>query len=132
MAISQPDLPDYKLFCFNGEVKMLYIATGRQQEKGLRFDFFDKEFKHLPFCQKNHPNADTCPLKPQSFETMKLLAGQLSKNLPHVRVDFYEVKDRVYFGEITFYSMSGMTPYEPSEWDNIIGGFLTLPKNDYQ
>ncbi len=123
------DLPDYKFFCFNGEVKMLYVATGRQKEGGLRFDFFDKDFHHLPFYQKDHPNSDIQPIKPVSFDKMKVLAGQLSKGLPHVRVDFYEVGDKVFFGEMTFYSMSGMTPYIPSEWDSIIGGYLSLPNS---
>ncbi len=121
------DLPDYKFFCFNGNVKMLYVATGRQKEEGLKFDFFDNNYNHLPFCQKDHPNSDIQPAKPLLFEKMKFLAGQLSKGIPHVRVDFYEVGDRTYFGEMTFYSMSGMTPYVPSEWDNIIGSYLTLP-----
>lgn len=51
----------------------------------------------------------------------------LSTGIPHVRVDFYEVDDKVYFGEMTFYHHSGMTPFDPEEWDYIFGEWISLP-----
>lgn len=121
------DLPDYKLFCFNGEVKALFVATDRQKEgEDVKFDFFDAEFNHLPFKQ-GHENAQVMPHKPRNFEMMKCAAAKLSKDIPLARVDFYEVADRVLFGEITFFHFSGTVPFEPDKWDRVLGDMLTLP-----
>lgn len=121
-------LNDYKFFCFNGEVKALYIATERQNPcDETRFDFFDADYNHLEFTNA-HPNAIYPPAKPHNFELMKKIACKLSKGIPHVRVDLYEVDGQVFFGEMTFYHMSGMFPFSPEEWDYTFGSWITLPQ----
>ena len=121
------ELRDYKFFCFKGEVKALFIATERQKEgEDVKFDFFDADFNHLPFRQ-GHENATILPEKPICFEEMKTLAAKLSAELPQVRVDFYEVDGRVYFGEMTFFHHGGWTKFDPEEWDEIFGSWLILP-----
>lgn len=122
------DLPDYKFFCFNGEVKALFVATDRQKEgEDVKFDFFDEHFNLLPFKQ-GHEHAETTPQKPTHFELMKSVAAKLSEGIPHVRVDFYEAGDKVFFGELTLYHFSGLVPFQPKEWDRIFGDMLTLPE----
>jgi hypothetical protein len=121
------DLKDYKFFCFNGEPKIVFVATGRELgEHEVKFDFFDMEYNHLNITN-GHPNSNPFPHKPASFEKMKELAAVLSKGYPHIRVDFYEVNGRVYFGEFTFSHWGGMTPFEPEEWDRILGDWIVLP-----
>lgn len=122
------ELRDYKFFCFDGVVKALFIATDRQKTNGeTRFDFFDENFNHLDL-RNGHKNADIPPEKPQNFEKMKQLAVQLSEGIPHIRVDFYEVDGKIYFGELTLSHWSGMEPFEPEEWDKIFGDWIKLPK----
>lgn len=122
------ELRDYKFFCFNGEVKALFIASDRQEKDAeTKFDFFDTEFNRLPFTN-GHPNSAILPKRPERFEEMKLLASKLSKGIPHLRVDFYEVNGRVYFGELTFSHWSGFVPFEPEEWDYTFGSWIELPR----
>jgi hypothetical protein len=45
---------------------------------------------------------------------------------PFVRVDFYDVDGRVYFGEVTFYPEGGLGKFKPVEWDYIMGGWMDL------
>ena len=120
------ELRDYKFFCFDGEVKALFIASDRTKDVETKFDFFDENFNHLPFTN-GHPNADVPPSKPVCFEEMKRLASVLSKGIPQVRVDFYEIRGKVYFGEMTFFHWSGMTPFVPEEWDYKFGSWIKLP-----
>ena len=121
------ELRDYKFFSFDGEAKIMFIATERGKEDSeTKFDFFDMEFNHLNVCN-GHPNADICPQKPECFDKMKMLAEKLSKNIPHLRVDFYEVNGEVFLGELTFYHWSGMVPFEPEEWDRKLGDWIKLP-----
>lgn len=122
------ELKDYKFFCFDGDVKMLFIATDRSvPNEETKFDFYDADFKHLPFTN-GHPNAKRELKRPKGFEKMKELASKLSKGHPHLRVDFYDVNGKIYFGELTFYHWSGMVPFKPKEWDYKIGEWIELPK----
>lgn len=121
------DLVDYKFFCFDGEVKGLFVATERQNpNEEVKFDFFDDDYNHLPFRQ-GHDHAKVTPPKPHNFELMKSLASKLSKGIPHVRVDLYDLGDSVLFGEMTFFHFSGLVKFEPEEWDYKLGEWLKLP-----
>lgn len=122
------ELRDYKFFCFDGVVRALFIASDRQAEgEDTKFDFFDADFNHLSFSN-GHPNANPMPEKPKAFETMKRLAAILSRGIPLLRVDFYEVDGRPYVGELTFSHWNGMVPFTPEEWDYKFGEWITLPK----
>lgn len=121
------ELKDYKIFCFNGEPKVMFIASDRSSKtEDTKFDFFDMDFKHLPFLN-GHPNSKMPIHKPESFEKMKQLAAKLSAGIPHVRVDFYDINGQIYFGELTFCHWSGMVPFEPEEWDYKLGEMITIP-----
>lgn len=121
------ELLDYKFFCFNGKPKMLFVASDRQNPKEeTKFDFYDMNFEHLPFTN-GHPNSNKILNKPKTFDKMKILAEKLSQNIPHVRVDFYEINGQLYFGELTFSHWSGFVKFNPEKWDKKIGDWLVLP-----
>ena len=122
--VRQPILIDYKFFCFDGDVKFMFVATDRPVD--TRFDFFDADFNHIPVRQ-GHPNATKPVERPVKFDEMKCLAAKLSKGHPHVRIDFYEINGQVYFGEFTFFHFSGNVPFEPDELDYRAGEWLRLP-----
>lgn len=121
------ELRDYKFFCFDGKVRALFVATERQKKEEPFITFFDHDYNQLPIRQ-GHPISNTILSKPHCFEEMKNVASLLSKGFPHVRVDLYEVDNKVLFGEMTFYNFSGLVPFEPSEWDLIFGKWLDLPR----
>ena len=120
------ELRDYKFFCFDGQIKSLFIATDRQTREEPYFNFFDADFNSLELKQ-GHPRNGVLPAKPKTFEKMKEIATTLSKGFPHVRVDLYEVSGCIYFGEITFYHFGGIVPFEPEEWDYKFGDWIKLP-----
>lgn len=119
------ELKDYKFFVFHGEVKALFIATNRMAETETCFDFFDRNFNHIP-VKNGHPNATRTIEKPDNYEEMVELAEKLGKDFPHVRIDLYNINGRIYFGEFTFFHFSGITPFEPEEWDYKFGEWLTI------
>lgn len=122
------ELKDYKFFCFDGEVKCLFVATDRGNgNEETKFDFYDLDWNHLPFTN-GHPNSTKEIKKPIGFEEMVRLSQVLSKNIPHVRVDLYNINGEIYFGELTFFHWSGLTPFVPEKWDYIFGEWLKLPR----
>ena len=121
------ELKDYKFLCFNGEPRILYIASDRNHPtEDTKFDFFDIEFNHLPF-KLGHPNSNKKFRKPASYDEMLILARKLSEGIPHVRVDFYEIYGKIYFGELTFYQDCGFARFDPNEWDYALGKMIHLP-----
>ena len=125
---SGTELKDYKWFCFNGEPRIMFVASDRYSKtEETKFDFFDTEFNHLDL-RNGHPNSTKPISKPAGFELMKKLATKLSKGIPHVRVDFYDINGKIYFGELTFFHFSGAVPFEPQYWDEKMGEWLELPE----
>ena len=118
------ELRDYKFFCFNGIPKFMFLATDRQKNQ-TKFNFYDMNFNLLPFTQ-GHPNDLRKISKPEKFDEMVALSKKLSVNIPHVRVDFYEINGKVYFGEMTFYHYSGFTKFDPEEWDEKFGNYIVI------
>ncbi len=119
------ELRDYKFFCFDGEPRMMFVASDRGIGE-TKFDYYDLDFKHLDMVQ-HYPNSTQPIEKPASFDDMVAAARKLSQGFPHVRVDFYDVDGRMYFGEYTFYHFSGFMPMEPACWDLKMGEMLHLP-----
>lgn len=122
------DLKDYKFLCFNGECKYFFICSDRKTN--LKIDFFDINWNHMPFI-RGHENSDKEIHKPVSFDKMIDIAEKIAKeiNVPLVRIDLYNINGRIYFGEITFFPASGMEPFQPEEWDYILGDQIQLPLN---
>ena len=116
---------DYKFFCFNGEPKIMFVATDRATD--CRFDYFDMDFKHLAI-DNIHANSDHNVPRPSRFEEMKTLASKLSRGHSFMRVDLYQINGQVYFGEFTFFHASGFSTYNPEEWDYKMGEWLQLPE----
>lgn len=121
------DLPDYKFHCFNGRVKLILVCRNRFGKSGMTEDFFDEDWRHLDIKRPGHENAAETIQRPEKLEEMIALAEKLSQNIPFLRVDFYYVNNRIYFGELTFFPASGFTKFVPEQWDTILGSYLQLP-----
>ena len=118
------ELQDYKFWCFNGTPRVMYMTN---KGKNVFENFYDMEFNPLDI---NHgfPRVNPEYSKPQSFDKMKELAEKLSKGIPFVRVDFFEIKGKPYFAEFTFYDWGGLKPFKNKEWDIRLGTWIDLGK----
>jgi hypothetical protein len=125
---NSPELKDYKFFCFDGEPMYFRIDYGRFLD-GHHANYYDTKGLLLPFAHEDFPPIlDKEMALPQHLNEMLEYAKALSKNIPFLRVDFYETNNRVYFGELTFYPGSGRNQFTDMKWDEIQGSYLTLPK----
>lgn len=119
------DLNDYKLMCFNGQVKATFVCSDRFSEDGLKVTFYDTNWKRMPF-ERHYLASKTDIARPKTYDEMLILAEKLAFQIPFVRVDFYEVHGRVYFGELTFFPGSGYEEFTPEEWDKKLGDWINL------
>ena len=120
-------LTDYKFFTFNGEPRFFYVTSNRGREGGLKEDFFNLDGELLDINQYGYCNNNVTPELPKKISEMIDISRILSRDTYHLRVDFYEVDDRVYCGELTFFDGGGFSPFTPSKYDRILGDWIKLP-----
>ena len=118
-------LVDYKFFCFKGEPKFLYVVTDRVPGSYGYFGIYSIDFKKIDVYRKDERKPLQIEKKPENYEKMIEIARLLSSDFPHVRVDLYNVKGRIYFGELTFYDGSGYFSFDPDEFDFKVGEWFT-------
>lgn len=118
-------LTDYKFYCFNGTPKLILVATGRFTDQFF-IDYYDEQWNKL-FLECYAHNSNFVIERPKTYEKMIKICQQLSRNIPHVRIDLYDVNGQIYFGEMTFYESAGFCEFNPPQWDLLIGEMLDLP-----
>lgn len=122
------DLPDFKFYCFNGKVKCIFVGRERfTSDKGVLVNLYDRDWNKLPF-EHYHPNYEGDIPRPKKLEKMIEIAEKLAKfvNNPFVRIDLYDVNEKIYFGEFTFYPGGGFEEFRPEVWDQILGSWIDL------
>lgn len=120
------DLPDYKVFCFNGVPKLIEVDFDRFTDHKRNIYTRDWEFVDASIGFPNAPERQF--KKPELLEEMLSYAEKLSSDFPFARVDFYLVKGRVYFGEITFFHGAGYDKFSSKELEMSMGRWLDLTK----
>lgn len=118
-------LIDYKVLCFDGEPKLIEVHEGRF--KAHTQDFYDADWNHLPIIQGT-PLSNRIVEKPSCLNEMLNLSRRLANDIPHVRVDWYFASNKLLFGEMTFYDASGFDAFEPREYEELMGSWITLPQ----
>jgi hypothetical protein len=122
---SGTELKDYKIFCFNGEPKLVQVDFDRFN--GHKRNIYDTNWNYisLEYNHSTHPEKEF--KKPEKLEVMLKFAKILSTGIPFVRIDFYSINSKIYFGEITFYPESGFGKFTPESYDELLGSWLQLP-----
>ncbi len=118
-------LKDYKIFCFNGDPKFIEVDYDRYVDHKL--NVYDKDWNFIDFYMTSRNDKSVEISKPLKLDEMLELARILAKDTIFVRVDFYSIGDKIYFGELTFHPGSGMIDFHPDEYDKILGDMLKLP-----
>ena len=126
LLISNPDLKDYKWYCFNGKPRYCQVIQNRSNCETI--DFFDVDWNHQGFVGLNPcvENADYEPAKPTNLEIQKNIAEVLSSGIPFVRVDLFENNGKVHFGEMTFFPANGTGGFRPNSWNLILGNMIHI------
>ena len=127
-TLGNPDSLEYKLTCFDGEVKIITVCRGiAHSSLDVRTnDHYDREGHHLPWYAF-YKNAAVEPGLPPQIGQIVEFAEKLSAGIPQVRCDFYLIDGQIYFGEFTFYTWSGFVEFTPPEWNDIMGSWIHLP-----
>ncbi len=120
---------DYKFFCFHGTPKCFYTTSNWLTGSIRELTYYDMNLNRLPIKYNNHSiNHCTKLIRTKQIDLMTEIATKLSKDFPFVRIDFYNLKDKLLLGEMTFSPGGGFGQYTPREWDYKMGEWLDLNK----
>ena len=114
---------DYKLFVFHGTCRYVQVDRGRFERRTQ--DFFTPDWTHLPLSG-GHPWAQ--PPRPQRLGEMIEVAERLGQDTDFVRVDLYDLPDRIVFGELSSFPAGGDSPFDPESFNAEFGSHWTPPR----
>ncbi|RAP50773.1 MAG: glycosyl transferase [Methanosphaera sp. rholeuAM270] len=126
MADDSGGLRDYKFVAINGEVQFVLAIEGRFHDE-FRCVYYT-DWTKTPFTYGAKVDQSQDFAKPESFDEMLGYAKILSEGFPFVRVDFYEIDGKPYFGEMTFTPANGLAGFSPESYDLEYGNKLILPE----
>ena len=115
--------PDYKFYCFNGNVKCVLVCSER--EKKLKIDYYDKDWNYLDYAKEEY-KSKKIHKRPKNFEKMIEIAAKLSVGFEFVRVDLYNINGKIYFGELTFSPACGLLSNIKDEALNYLGSLIEI------
>ncbi|NLW01188.1 MAG: glycosyl transferase [Clostridiales bacterium] len=118
---------DYKVYCFNGKPKFIMVCVGRGTDSHPKFYFFNTNWT-LARINRDSINApaDFHLEKPECLEKLLDYASRLSAPFPFVRVDFYIVDNKIFFGELTFTPSGGLDTNRLPETDIMMGNLVDI------
>ncbi|MFA0657109.1 ATP-grasp fold amidoligase family protein [Vibrio sp. 10N.222.49.C12] len=117
---------DYKIFCFNGKPKFIQVDISRFENH--RRDFYDLEWVKLDY-KFVYDNSLHGVKRPENLDEMLEIATKLSQEFNFARVDLYEIRGKIYFGEITFYPEGGSKEFSETQHEHLVGDYLKLSLN---
>jgi hypothetical protein len=123
---SGEELKDYKIFCFNGQPKIIQLDYDRFS--GHHRNMYNTKWEILPFAFSYSQDKSREFSKPKNLDEMLCLASELSKDMPFVRCDFYSISGKTVFGEMTFFPESGFGKFDPPKYDRKFGEWINLSK----
>jgi len=128
--VKSTSLVDYKIWTFDGKPAYIWACHNRTKESCV-VGVYDLDWTFHPEYSVSTPHyilsSQAIPA-PRSLNRMLEAASILSKGFPELRIDFYDVGGKAYFGEMTFSSASGLSYFFTSEFLNILGDCADLSK----
>ena len=118
-------ISDFKFLCFEGKPE--YIVYDCDRFAGHKRNFYDLNWNNM-HIDSDCPQIDREIERPINLDKMIEIATILAQDFPAVRVDLYDIKGKIIFGELTFYPWSGYVQFTPDGWDYRLGEHFKLRK----
>jgi hypothetical protein len=111
--------PDFKLFTFDGQVVMIEVHTGRFTDHRVMMRRPDWTLIEARWVYRL-PDRTDWP-RPPNLDRMLDFASHLGRGIDFLRVDLYELGDRVVVGELTTCPAAGDDKFDPQTLDASLG-----------
>lgn len=126
--VGEYSLVDVKINCFDGKAYSVFLCSDRHFNEGVHYSVYDLDWRLCPDKIKSEYRTDKIYPKPKSFEKMIDYSQTLSRGIPYVRVDWYEIEGEPVFGEMTFTPAGGFQSFYTREYLLELGHQMTIKK----
>ncbi|MBI9014034.1 MAG: glycosyl transferase [Clostridiales bacterium] len=116
---------DYKVSCFNGKAKLIDLHQNRFTDKHS-LDYYDIDWTLTDISKKIIPNSRQSAEKPSCYDEMISLSELLAADFKFLRVDWYVVENKLYFGEMTIYPGAGFNGFVDERDELLLGSWIDL------
>ena len=124
-ANADGSIDDYKFLCFDGKFRYLWVDKDRfsHHKRG----FWDENLQFLQGVYSYWPTFEGNGIDlPENIQEMIELSEKLAAGFPFARIDWYNIKGKITFGEVTFYPWSGYVQYTPDSFDFELGKYFNI------
>lgn len=120
---------DYKIYCFNGRADIMLVCRNRFSHGSHKAEylFYDQNWNYLRLLKGDRTKKDPGIPKPENLDEMLAVAEKLSADFIYARIDLYNIKGKIYFGEITLSPNSGFYSELTEETDKMLGDKIKIP-----
>jgi hypothetical protein len=108
---------DFRFWCFHGVTELIQVTN----HANSIIAFYDAKWSKLNLSHRIGSFQDAQTARPANLSEMLAIAEALARDFDFVRVDLYNARGQIYFGELTFTPRAGIFNFEPKEWDEILG-----------
>jgi hypothetical protein len=112
---------EYKISCFDGEPKFLKVLIGLKPDRRSRF--FDLDWNTFEVAEINPNFPRDMISRPANLTEMVEISRRLSRGFDFLRVDLYNIHNRIFFGELTNYHNGSVNAFHPREYDYKFGSY---------
>lgn len=119
-------MADYKFYCYGGKPQYFMYSVG-EADHNVKNHKFNMKLESIDYLFKEKPAIefkDIC--LPDNINQMINIVTALCKNMPHVRIDLFNVNGHIYFGEFTFFSGGGFIHMKSDEYSAQLANLIDL------
>lgn len=121
------EIKDYRFFCFDGEPSFVAIDFSINDKSKTRRNLYDLDWNLMEDSISYPRELIKVIERPEKLNEMIKLSGKLAEDIPHVRVDYYYIDNKIYFGEMTLYHQAGFAKFQSHEFNKKLGTMIKLP-----
>lgn len=130
---SHSTLLDYRFLCFHGEVKLIFVDINTASKSGehnpyAKRNVYDRNFVLQDFSVGREGFDPKLVEKPEELSLMIQYAEKIAAPFTFCRVDLYNTRGEIKFGEITFYPGGATQQFSSREKELEVGGWINLNK----
>lgn len=116
----------FRLYTFSGMVRCIQIFGVLENGEEVS-SFYDAQWNKLDMYFGYKYNSYAFE-KPENLKEVIEVAEKLAARFPFVRVDLYNLHERIVFSELTFSPYGACVPVFPNNWEYELGKLFNYPE----
>ena len=125
-------ITDYEVYCFNNKPKFIRVHKLLfEKNNTILHNYYDLDWK-LTDIESGLEHYYRIPeikiKKPKNLNLMLDYSKKLSVNFAFVRIDFYEIKNKIYLSEMTFSPSNCLMKFKNLNQSKYLGSLIDISK----